>query len=406
MIHLFAFVKMVADTCLWLAGSSVILSLFYPVANLALAAPLLGLGAGLAHWLSLKKPNLRLLGTLPALLGLALCRSGTDLLIFLPGYGYLLLCAAKQQLQTDQTQLYYRFKGRAAVTIVIGLLCVARHISWGFWGCILALACSVFLLRMLRHDISDFSDRKLVTLELGLMAVVSVVIIALSQNIVLDSSVFLIKMGYKYIIAPIFVLGLTLLMLVIRLFDWILSQFFTGKFEMDFSGMAQQSFEAVEEYFPEGVAGNSGGNIVLLILKVIGILLFLGAAFLIFRYLLSGASKAVAAKGSEDGRTELDVQEVVSGPVSILDRSPEARVRRAYASYCRAVSKYKKKISPMDTTRAVNILAELEQNPDAEKLRALYIRARYTSQEPLSGKDARDAGSIARDLKSKLEKSQ
>lgn len=403
MIHLFPFIKMIADTALWLAGSSVVISLFFPVANFMPACILFGICGGIAHYLTLKKENLRFLGVLPGLLALLLCKNLGDYLVVLPAFAYLFLSVMKETLQADQTQMYYRFKGWVLGCLLVSLLCFARHLNWAFLCCILSLACWVFLMRMLRHDLSDFSDKRLVCSELGLLGLVGAMIIALSQDVVLDASLALLKLTYQHILQPLLMLVLTLIMMVFRLFDYILGLFFDGKFEMDLNGMVGQSFEAVQEYFPE-TAGEGGSSFALLVIQVVCIAVFLTLAFFLFRYLMSGAVKAVAAKESEDGREAITAQEVVNEPVSLLDRSPEARVRRSYAAYCRAVTKYRKKISPCDTTRGVNILAELSENPDAEALRLLYLRARYTKSEPLTAADARAAASLSRSLKNKLEK--
>lgn len=403
MISFFAFLHLGGDAALWLVWASVILSLFTPLADRMLFAGAIGLGAWLADLAGSRYKPLRWLGLLPAALFLSRCRGLGDWLLCGPPAAYLLITIARDTLQPNATELYYRFRTRAWLTLLGGLFCVMAGRVWAFQCAVMSLAASVFLMRMLRHSSADHRNFRLAGMEIAMLLAVWLICLLLSWEAVLSAAIALLKQIYFLLLYPIIMLALYLILAVMRLLEWIVSIFWSGEFEMPNMQGMQMALGEAEQMM--AVEEGTGHPLLVLFIRLFAVLIFLSVAFGLFFWLHRASGERIrGGKSEQERRQNLDPrEETFPDRPGLLDRTPQAKIRRSYASFCKTVSREKKRIAPSHTTRAVNVLADLERSVDAAQLRQLYLRARYAADSTLTQEDARTAAALSKKLRSELE---
>lgn len=401
MTYLFPFLKMFGDIALWLACGSVVMSLFSGLSNLLPVAVAAGLGAAMADFLGQKHEKLRYLGMIPSVAALLLCHSVGDVFLALPPMAYLFLCVHRQTLQPDGAEMSFRFKLWAVISIISCVGCIARHVDWGFLCSILGMVSSVFLMRMLRHDAYDLQNRRLMAMELGLLAVVAGLCVLLSRKAVLAAGLQVLKLGYNTFIYPIFLLLVTVSVGALYVVQWVMN-FFAGRGpEASEAGKNQETMRVMEQYFD--AVETTEHPILVLILRIVGAVIFLYVAYRVFRALADTAVKRTDPKRSTEERYTVPIPRARDwNTPGVLDRSAEARVRRAYAAYTRTVNDTMRRLQPGDTTRTVNIAASLESDPEAVELRRLYLLARYEKKGVLKSEDGHSAAALSKSLCAKV----
>lgn len=404
MIHLFAFLKLLGDAGLWYAAAGLIMGLGTTITDMTMAAVLIAIGGGLGDFLDEKKENLRYLAVIPGLLTLIFCHGIGDFLVLLPPIVYLGLCIHRKMLQPDSTELFYKFRSWAFAAIVVSILCALRHMDWAFLLCILSLTVNVFLMRMLRHDPYDLSSRKLISMELGLLALVLIVCLLLSRDAALQAGLAVLKAFYNFCIYPIFMLLVTLSLGAFLALTWVL-HFFAGK-QQDFENPAgEMAAGAMEQFFEETQIVQH--PFLSLLIRVAGALIFFVAAYFLFRHWLESAAPRGRAKKSDEKRVQIPISALRKPEtVSFFDRGVEAKIRRAYASYCRAVTQVYRNLLPSDTTRSVNLLAHFDTDAEAVELRQLYTVARYEMSGKLTSADAGRAAALSKSLCKRLKEAE
>ena len=199
-------------------------------------------------------------------------------------------------------------------------------------------------------------------------------------------------------------------MLLIRVFmglmwvvEWLLNLIIPGEVslirpEQNAGGNGNQSpmFEEVETV---------DVPVLLAILKILGVVIFLAVAYALFRYLMNKNGRKKEEAGEADARMDLPAQRDPDPSPGLLNRSPVAKIRRSYAAFCKTVDRTAGSLHPSDTTRSVNQRASLQDDPKAQQLRGLYLRARYTAHGDLKNTDAHQAASLSRQLRDELEHS-
>lgn len=395
MTSLFAFWNLAGDTAFWLTWGGLIIGMFTQPSDMTILIPLVGLGALIAQALANKLPRLRWLG-LAAVLPLLYHAPLLRLLLVLPPSLYLGYCIYANRLLPDFTVLYYRFSAKTTLTMLGGFLAVMSGRVWIFQCAIICLAVQLFLMRVFRHSEESHQNRQLIALELGFLGVFCGICLALSQNFVLRAGFAVGQFLMEWLVAPILTLFVYVLFLALSLLNILFGWLFRGDINFPAEAM-QQAFDNAETFLPAQEPGEAN-PLVRLLLIAVGAVLFLALAWYIFRYLRQGSGQWNLSKPQAEEPAAVP-EEVSSSLPGILDRSPEAKIRRTYAAYCRWVSRQGQKIKPHHTTLAVNALAELSDNPQAAELRELYLRARYTAHAQLTAADARRAGTLFRQLR-------
>ena len=404
MKYVFTGLKLVRDTALWLTCAAAIVSIFTPISSLAAVPFLIGVGAWLAALLYERAPRLRLIGLAPALASLLFCSGVGDVLLVLPVLVYLVICICRGLLSAELGEMQSHFSVCAAIALLGGIFCAARGIEWAFGCCLIFLCVTVFLMRVLRHE--GDSNRYLLALECMLMVIICVVCLLASRPAVLYALRDALKACYQYLIYPILMMVLGLMYYLFRGIIWILAKLLPD-IDLTLNTVALEVEETAEETMPELVQGSSGTTIQW-IAKGIGILIFALIAALIIRRLLRTMHSRQAGQDNSGTRRAMTPDELhrAEAPLRRGDRSPEAKVRRAYADYCAEVNRACAPIKPSDTTRSVNARAVAVVEPnEAERLRALYLRARYTADGALTADEAKEAQQISKKLKEELKQS-
>lgn len=394
-----AFLFLFGESALWFGLGGLVLSIFLNVSDLTLAVPLLALGAILAEFLWEKKRKLRFLGLLPAALTLALCRLPGDLILVLPMLLFFVWSVLKGKLCPAQNEVYYRFRPIAVISAVGSFLAVQAELPWCYFCCMAGLIVYLFVMRLIRHDLSDFRDRRVLALELGLLLAMCLLGFLFSRKFMLNAAWELIKIFYYAIIYPILMLLLYVLAAIGKILSWLISLIPSVPIDAIPEENVQEFLNDASQVMGPQELGE-GSRLMATVIRATEVTLFLALSFLVFRYFYQSASHKPEKTEEVDARTlleELPGQEAFAPP-SFFDRSPEAVVRRAYGNYCRWVERNKHRLGPSDTTRSVNVLAERTQDERAIHLRELYLRARYRRRSGLTREEARLAASLSREL--------
>lgn len=400
MMYLFVAARILSECALWLGFGGVILGVFAPVSNLTLSLAVFGGSAVLCQILEERKPALRYVGLGALLLLIPLWKGVGDALLTLPLGAYLVSCVHTRVLRPDRTGVYYRFPAFAAAALLGAFLSVLSARPWCFLCCLLAVFLHLFLSRMLRHQQSDALDRRLAVMEIVLLTLLCLGALLISQKAVLASAVYLVKRLYMAVIYPIVLLLLYGLLAILWVFDRILSIFFTGKPDFSAIQMPQIMGDMAQQLQPEGEP--AGNPLLVLIVRIGGAIVFLIAAYFLFRALrAAGTRQAQHSKEAPLNSTpDAPIHRFVNIPPSVLDRSPAASVRRTFAAYCRWVRSREATILPSHTSRDVNALAYLDSDPAAMELRQLYLRSRYPRESDLTREDARRAAALLKEITS------
>lgn len=394
-----AFLFFFGESALWFGLGGLVLSVFLETSNLAFTVPLFALGALLAEYLGGKRKNLRFLGMIPGVLTLTLCQTPEDLLLILPMLLFFLISVLRGKLCPAQTEVYYRFQPIAAIAAVGSFLAVLAELNWCYFCCMGGLIVYLFVMRLIRHDLSDFRDRRVLTLELGLLLAMCLLGLLLSRKFMLTAAWNLVKIFYYGVIYPILMLILHILALIGKFLSWLISLIPSVPYEMIPEENVQEFLNDASQVMGPGELGE-GSRLTAVVIKAVEITVFLALSFLAFRYFYKSASHKPEKSEGTDAQIPAaePLRQEAFAPPSFFDRSPEAAVRRAYGNYCRWVERNKCRLGPDDTTRSVNVLAELAQDERALQLRGLYLRARYCSRSGLTREEARKAAALSREL--------
>lgn len=399
MTAFFVFIRIVSECALWFGFGGLILSLFTGVSEMTAALPVLGLCAAVCHLLGEKNRKLRFAG-LPLLLGLVpFCRTVGDGLLLLPAVVYLADSVCRDKLRPDSTGVYYQFHTIAGICLVGCVFSIMGNKEWCFLCCVLSVVLYLFLSRMLRHRAADFRDRRLLAMELGLLVLVLLAAVVFSRRLLLNAALQLIKQLYFLIIYPILMVLVYLMIGIFAVLNRILALFLSDRIELPEMQMMQM-LEGMPEMTGQAETG-AANPLVMLLLRLLCAAAFLFVGYLVMRFLRKGAGDLDRRADSGDARRSLenDRDWNASAPPPLLDRSPEASVRRAYLSYCRWLKETGVKITRSDTSRSVNRLAYREGDPAATELRKLYLAARYTGRSGLTREDARRAAALVKEIK-------
>lgn len=399
MTAFFVFLRMFSLSALWLGCGGLVLSRFLEVSDMTLLLPVLGLCAMAAYLLGKWKRPARFAALVLLACALPLCRDLGDQLLAVPALFYIIYCVAKDRLVPVQTDVFYQFYTVAIIALAGSLLSFRFELDWTFLCFILSVVMHLFLTRMLRHSVTEYTDRRLIGMELLLLVLFCVVALLFSRSMVVSVLSAVMKGLFYVLIYPVIMLVLMVFMGVVWAVNWVMSKLFPGTGSAD----GLPTFETVTgamkpDFIPEDAAGLS--PVVIVVVLVLGLIVFLTAGFLLLRFLRNSILKAPSAPADVEAKLipEGEWDRVVNSRPWFLDRSPQAGVRRAYASYCAWLKKNGTEIAPCDTTRSVNCLAGLEDDDAAGELRSLYLAARYTGQSTLTKEDARRAASLAREI--------
>ena len=396
--------KYAQDAAVWCLMLSVLLHLLGCDRNRILVVGL-AFAAGFLASLGQDLWGRRRMGMIPILAFLLFLYGIPDAMLLLPLGAYLILCIERGQLVPDYSGMYEHYLQMLAVVLAAGILTYLEGMNWGLPLALFTVSSMVFLLRMLRQEIDEQADLRSILWNLLLVTGIFLVGLLVSRPEMLRLGAAVLKILYQLFVVPIFYL----VAIVIGGGLYLVLMFLKGLVLPETASAAEESVmeQIAETAGLESVAGDPSAWL-MMGLRILGALIFLLAAVLFFRSLyqtMKSRGEVRAAEGSvrrlragedhyaEEGR----------GP-GILARTPEARVRRAYGGFYRRMRTVYAGIHPGDTSLDVeNLAVPAVKMDEAEELRQLYLRARYTERGQLGIEDARRAEQLAKSLKKTIE---
>ncbi len=403
--HFYAALKTAADAALWLGVVSAVFGAYIGFSNLFPTVIILGFSVGVASFLCEKNEKLRFIALIIAVCPFFLCHSTFDILITVPIVAYTEFIIVKKFLTAEYVVLNEIFPKAIFFVALAGFFHAYRGVSWGFMCVLVYTVFTIYLLRVLRYGDSG-STGKLPLLEIGTLAALVLLCFFFSSKAFLTFGGAVGGVLYDYIVTPI----ISLVFLVIYGGIWVIfkiaSLFISENenvhmvnFANNVNGLSEDMIENVKEQ-------NGGAHMVVIALKIVAVLIFFLIAAFFFKRLMETMS---ARKVSDNQYTETKVfdEEILpqNDKPKFSDRSPSAKVRRYYASFCRAAAKAGVSIFPGDTSR--DVCESTEKFVDSElgsELRGYYIRARYGDESTLTAAEIKRAHEISKKLKSQLKK--
>lgn len=377
-------VKVLSDLCLyfgivggaapWFGGTE--LFLLWPA--------LLCAGGVWLAGLSDRGPVLRLAGLLPPLASLLLANSLFDCILLAPAllYTALLILTGRLDLNRDQ---YHDFFFRSAVVAGILFLVVLSY-SLSDWRTMLFflslyLLLGVYLMRQLRLDQSGWGVKGLNFLSL-------------LGTLVLGGVLCLAALLVLQLAGPVW--GLVCYVLLQGLSVVIYAAAFLCRFLPSLKGREPQDVEitTVDDTLQqlEELRGETN-PITDQILTIIGIVLaVLIAALVIWRMLKTTRRRSSAASRMVHSE-RIDVPRE-TGPV--LFRSDRDKVRRSYRKFMLLLLNRTQLKASYTSMEINNSAAFLQNEAPADRLRQLYLTARYDQETEVTSQQAKEAKELVK----------
>ncbi len=371
--------KLLCDMALWFAAAG----FFAPTLPFALPALILAVCGSAGAALAPQKPAVRLLPLLPVLLVFLWIHSWADAFVLVPPCAYVLFAAATGRFGVGYDSFVGVFKPAAAVLALATLSAVVfapagTAAKNALPYAVIYVIAGVLLLRLLRHDeAARHSPRAFL---LGVAAPLGAVLLA----VLLTGAGALGALGdalgflYRTLVAPI-LMGLAYAVYgVAWAFGKALRFLFAPSGDGGDSGpMVLPEIPDAGELLPE--RGES--PLVAQILIALGALAALFIAYLLFRKLL-GTRVAAASFSANETRTRLDGPSAAKKRAPFYARTPRDAVRRVYRKFLLLVEDAGGRLPPSATSLdAVGAAAAYFDAAPAERLRELYLLARYSAHE-------------------------
>lgn len=371
--------KLFCDMALWFAAAG----FFAPTLPFALPALLFAACGSASAALAEKKPVVRLLPLLPALLVFLWVHSWADALVLVPPCAYVLFAAAAGRFGVGYDSFAGVFKPAAAI-LALAVLSALVFAPAGVAAknalpyAVLYVIAGVLLLRLLRHD--EAARRSPRAFLLGVAAPLA----AVAAAALLTGAGALGALGdalgflYRTLVAPV-LMGLAYAVYGVAWAFARVLRFLFSPSGGDGNGepVALPEIPDAGELLPE--RGES--PLVTQILIALGALFTLFAAYLLFRKLL-GTRVAAAGFPANETRSRLDGPPPVQKRAPFHARTPRDAVRRVYRRFLLLVEDAGTKLPPSATSLdAVNAAAGYFDAAPAGQLRELYLLARYSAHE-------------------------
>lgn len=384
--------KILTDLCYFMFAISSVTSCFTHSGLLLTSPAIVAVSAyfsALAAEKQPKRPWLRYAALAVCLGAFIFTSTAADWVVTVPMIGYLAFIVRRGSFGVGYDQSQSHFYMCLKIIPAVAVLTVVAGNRDGFLEVMLPyffmfLILTIMLLRMLRHSVEVFQDRKfriLNALEIAL---------ACGAGYLLSSGYILKLFGYvgtlcmNYVLRPIF----TGLLYVFGGVVWFFRKLFSGVDinleDIDFSELEEglgQGVEAGEQEimdFYAEEAAKSDSQVLTYIAIAVGAIVLIVLVIVLFRILMNVGRRA-------ESNSFADVREAVDdddGGNQKLTRSPRDRVRNCYRRFLRLCVH-----SGLDpdlnlNSREVNQSMWKNFDPSAmDGLRDVYIRARYSSDE-------------------------
>lgn len=355
---------------------------------------------------------------LPVIGGVFLRPSVRELLVYLPGWSYVIYLLTSDRLLVGRGEVLDRVRGVLIIFLLAPLFMLvelnkfgdALHAAVPFL--VVLVVSIVLLLRHLRTRLWREGQKGYHVQLVGEMVIFLSVCVLLTLTRTPQNLFLGLQFLYRGIILPLLsLLGTLVGMLLGRIITFLLSL-------LNLESLAGRSSSGEEESYgrlkdiPELERFAASDNPWLLpLLYSLGILIGVGLLFIFLRRLMGDKSRQGLPAGvSELRETLIDTSDKVKRQKLKHSKEPADRIRYYYMKYLLHLNSRKVVIRPVDTTREVDhkfteTLPEsfIEQREASGRLKGLYRRARYQKQHCVSQEDADLAKKLYRRIKVKKE---
>lgn len=405
-MNLVFFLKILTDLSYYLSFACFFASLYGLRSNLLPAMLLLALSAGLSRWIDSKKDGspLRFLPVLLWLLLLLLPTETAGWVILIPAGIYVLYMLAKRQYSpayADAADLFRLLLKLLPLPIFLALVVMqlSRLETYSIPYIIVFLACSVLLLRMLRHDPEAMKTVRFKTMTASAVAAVLFGAAILRSPLVIKAVATFFKLLYKLIATILFYPTAGLMMG----FAMVMEKLFSGiqvngqQLEEQLQMNLMENIEDEEPFVQEPAELNP---IFRYIFSGILILLAIAAVFFLFRKLASRRQQQRQSTFRES-RTSIVTSVRNEPPLNRLTaRTPVLQVRYWYQQFLSLTKNNGGQFDAgMCTRQQKNIADGVFRATEAQhsRLRELYLAARYG--ETADAEDAKEAHALYRSVR-------
>ncbi len=395
--------KILTDLFFYMFAFSSVTSIAQHSGLLATSPLIVALAAYFSRFFYIKSPKKQYLRFIPLLLcaGCFIFTQYTaDVVVTVPMILYVAFVAVKRQYEVGYDEMLTRFYFCLKLIILPLLIMVIANNWAGFIEVMLPyffffLVLTVMLLRMLRHNEKILTDRRFRLMNIAEMLLLCGAGYLLSSGYMQTAFRFLLGLVIRFILRPV-LMGVVY---IFAGFAWVLNKIFSGiDFNMenvDLSGLndlgqsMQQSDQTAQQYAQN--QDNPAARVMTYVLIGVGALIIILVVILLFRALMR------AGRQEEDNRFA-DVRESLDDSdrdgARRLTRAPRDRVRYYYRKFLKLCDARGIGAGAHLNSREINDQARHVYSPASlATLRALYIRARYSSGEITHGdvKSAKDA---------------
>lgn len=380
-------VKVLSDLCLyfgiaggaapWFGGTE--LFFLWPALLCAGGVWLAGCGD---RW-----PALRFVGLLPPLASLLLVHSTLEYILLAPALLYTCLLLLTGRLELDRDQYHDFFLRSAVVAGILSLVVISYSLS--DWRTLLLflslyLLLGVFLMRQLRLDQSSWGVRGLNLLSL---------LGALALGGVLCGAAWLILQ----LAGPVWGVVSTVLVQLLSVLVYAAAFLFSflpspkgrepQEVEITTNDDLLQQLNALQGR-TDPVAGRA--------LTIIGIVLAVLIAALVIWRMLKTTRRRTAAASRMVRSERIDVPRETGPGLFLSDRD---KVRRSYRRFMRMLLERGAELKESDTTGEISRAAAfLRDGAPADRLRQLYLAARYDQSAEITAQQAREAKELLKTI--------
>ena len=274
----------------------------------------------------------------------------------------------------------------------VGIL--PRLEEYGLPFLVMYLPCAILLLRLLRHEDAVLTQRRFQIQNLLTVLISLALGFAASSQTVLDGVAAALKAFYHWVIMPPLlllaqVMGSIITFLFYDLLVWIFSE---DRSPGQTAPVQEFSLADLmtEEEMQAAYKGVDVGTILLIGLAIL--CLIAAAVFLIRRMLKMRAREEEPYQGTTETREQLkDGRRRTKRPS--YGHSPKGQVRYCFYKLMQRLQKDGETLSPSETSRQIAGRASRLYGGEAEELREIYAKVRY-SDDPVDREAARRAKEI------------
>ena len=342
------------------------------------------------------------LSFLPALLPLGYMlkqvRTLSDIILLVPPFLlYLLYIIRRYEVQ------YYHltdaFWKNMALFLLGGGMGLLLSNSWAFPMALICLVLQVFLLRILRQEKDHILTKTSLLLEIGLLIVLCLICLMVGSHAFLGALAAVWSEINRLVIIPL----VQLFVIILYGFFWLLFKV-TGLLDSKSDEEMPMLLQQAEDVFKQTEDAAQESNP--LIWQIIQGLVVLALVIVAIRWLYLRYRSKLAAKEQEVGDNVQTYRTSVSGAkqstdtISLLDRSPRSKIRRAYIKYLKTMGKSGYHQQPYHTSLDVHdTMPEGTGKEKAAQLRKLYLSARYDNTSEITNKMAEQAAALEKEIR-------